>query len=846
MERYLQLAADLLVIGLLFAGLAQFRAPRGARHGNLTALVAFLAAVGITLARHGVTEPLVLGAALLVGTGLGLIFAYRVTMLQIPAMVALQHGAGGVAAFLIAYVELWRGGPGLAPLLQVAGLSGLIIGAATFSGSLVASAKLSGVMRGTPMRLPAHRLVLALVALLTVAVAVLAGTASTLTGVAALAGAAVGLSVVLGLLFASPIGGADMPVLISLLNATAGLAAAFCGVTVGSRLLVACGAVVAASGSILTHVMCRAMNRSLTGLVLSGGAPPRTTLIVPPSPAQTSGDASAPSTAASSPPPTDPLALAAQACREARRVIIIPGYGMALGQAQHEVVRLAHDLEARGARVRYAIHPVAGRMPGHMNVLLAEADVDYDLLVEMDDINPEFATTDLVLVVGACDVVNPAAIDVPDTPISGMPILRAHEAKRVVVCNLDEKPGYSGVPNSLYERPGVTLLLGNAQDTLQRLRQAASSPEAAEATPAASRAPSDPLSVAAAAARDARRVIIIPGYGMALGQAQHEVVKLAHDLEAQGTRVRYAIHPVAGRMPGHMNVLLAEADVDYDLLVEMDDINPEFATTDLVLVVGACDVVNPAAIDVPDTPISGMPILRAHEAKHVVVCNLDDRPGYSGVPNSLYAKPGVTLLLGNAQDTLQRLRQAVAAPAGTVPAPAPAAAADPLATAVAACRGAKQVIIIPGYGMALGQAQHEVVRLAHDLEARGARVRYAIHPVAGRMPGHMNVLLAEADVDYDLLVEMDDINPEFATTDLALVVGACDVVNPAAIDVPDTPIAGMPILRAHEAKHVVVCNLDDRPGYSGVPNSLYGRPGVTLLLGNAADTVSRLRAGLAG
>jgi NAD(P) transhydrogenase subunit beta len=275
----------------------------------------------------------------------------------------------------------------------------------------------------------------------------------------------IAISVVLGVVFAIRIGGADMPVLISFLNATAGLAAAFVGIAIQNRMLIACGATVAASGSILTYVMCKAMNRGLmnvfVGIKRAGVAKAPTSKLL----SEVKTEA-APAEAAQA---EGGIQSAARIARDAKSVIVIPGYGMALAHAQFKVVELMKVFEDMGKTVKFAIHPVAGRMPGHMNVLLAEADVPYDKLYEMDDINPEFPATDLVLIVGACDVVNPAAIRTDGTPISGMPILNAHEAKHVIICNLDEKPGYSGVENPLYEEERAILMFGNAADTLNDL-----------------------------------------------------------------------------------------------------------------------------------------------------------------------------------------------------------------------------------------------------------------------------------------------------------------------------------------------------------------------------------------
>ena len=339
----------------------------------------------------------------------------------------------------------------------------------------------------------------------------------------------------------------------------------------------------------------------------------------------------------------------------AKRVIIVPGYGMALAQAQHQVKQLADALEANGAKVDYAIHPVAGRMPGHMNVLLAEANVDYEHLLEMDVVNPLFAEADLAIIVGANDVVNPAANTAEGTPIYGMPILDVDKAKAVIICNFDEKPGYAGVENPLYKKAGVHMRLGDAARTVAHLVELAKDDAKGELAPKAANSSQGEEARTAAMLKNAKRVIIVPGYGMALAQAQHQVKQLADALEANGAKVDYAIHPVAGRMPGHMNVLLAEANVDYEHLLEMDVVNPLFAEADLAIIVGANDVVNPAANTAEGTPIYGMPILDVDKARGVIICNYDQKPGYAGVDNPLYTKPGVVLMLGDAGASLERL-----------------------------------------------------------------------------------------------------------------------------------------------------------------------------------------------
>ncbi len=475
----IDLVADLGVIALLVAGIARFRTPGAARFGNHAAGLALLAAIVLVVVRSGIAEPSVVIIASTIGALIGVMVAFRTSMTGIPAVVAFQHGMGGVAAVLVSAIELTRATAEPTIAGKVSGLVGLVLGAATFSASLLAAAKLGNRIKQAPTRLRGHNVYLvALLALIAVFAAQYWAGISPIAFVVAI----VGVAVVFGAVFAMRIGGADMPVLISFLNATAGLAAAFCGVTIENRLLIVAGATVASSGSILTMMMCRAMNRSLANIFLGAST-------------STSASPSAGSAAAPTPPPApeprreamsreEGLEAVAKQALAARTVIVVPGYGMALAGAQFEVVNLTKLLESSGAQVRFAIHPVAGRMPGHMNVLLAEADVDYDKLVEIEDANREFATTDLVLVVGACDVVNPAALEVEGTPLSGMPILMAHEARAIAVCNLDEKPGYSGVENPLYRSERTVMLLGDALQTIQEIhaRVAAGTETAATAS----------------------------------------------------------------------------------------------------------------------------------------------------------------------------------------------------------------------------------------------------------------------------------------------------------------------------------------------------------------------------
>lgn len=464
MANWWKMGADASVILILILGIWQFRYPRMAKGGNLMAALALALALAVVVYRNGVVDPAFVICLLLVGSAAGWVVAARVTMIQIPAMVAFQHGAGGVAAFLVSTVELIRGSVVLPTAGLVAGVLGVMIGAATFSGSMIASAKLADRMKSAPVVFPRHNLLLGAILVLAAAIGVTLGHAEGAALVACTLGA-ISVGIVFGVFFAIRVGGADMPVLISLLNATAGLAAAFCGVIIQNNLLIACGAVVAASGSILTHVMCKAMNRSL--LKVFTGIPPRRAARGTGNGAAKTEGAAAARPAGSGADGRGSIAHAVEAMKSAKSVIIVPGLGMAMAQAQFAVVALGDRLERMGATVRFAIHPVAGRMPGHMHVLLAEADVDYAKVFDLKDINGEFGQTDVALVVGACDVVNPAATTVEGTPISGMDILKANEAGKVVVCNLDDQPGYSGVPNMLYDSPNAILVFQDAKATIE-------------------------------------------------------------------------------------------------------------------------------------------------------------------------------------------------------------------------------------------------------------------------------------------------------------------------------------------------------------------------------------------
>ncbi len=473
----MMLSSDPLVYCSLFllvpvlVGLRLLSSPRTAVLGNRLGGAAVLAAILIVLGRLDLVRWPELLAALLLGTLLGARLAQRVTMPRMPQLVALLNGFGGLASLLIAWVAMLDPGRSQGTADLAAAFLALAVGGSTFSGSMIAAAKLDQRITSRPVVFPGQGWVHSLLALMLLALAV-AAMLGRLSPSVAMA-AAIVVSWGLGLFFALRVGGADMPVAIALLNSLSGLAAAISGFVVRDPLLVTVGAVVGSSGLILTRIMCSAMNRSL-GRILAGrtavsgvrktnGRDPGKA--PPPEPAQSaSGTPRAPAAGSD-----DPMSSAVKALHAARRVIIVPGYGLAVAQAQHALKTLYDVLCSRDQQVDFAIHPVAGRMPGHMNVLLAEVDIPYERLRELDEVNPEFESADVVLAVGACDVINPAAVSAEGTPIHGMPILHVDRAACVIVCNLDRKPGYSGVDNVLYDDPKTVFLEGNAAETLSKL-----------------------------------------------------------------------------------------------------------------------------------------------------------------------------------------------------------------------------------------------------------------------------------------------------------------------------------------------------------------------------------------
>ncbi|MFN2519882.1 MAG: NAD(P)(+) transhydrogenase (Re/Si-specific) subunit beta [Candidatus Limnocylindria bacterium] len=460
--------ADLVPVAYLITavtfilGLKGLSSPSTAVAGNRIAAAGMLLAVAATLlARGTIGLPLVL-VGMAAGAAGGLFGARAVKMTAMPQMVALFNGAGGGAAALVSTLEAGRAGGALEAGGALSVVLGLMIGAVSFSGSAIAFGKLQGFVTPKAFHYPAQQPVTAAVFGAMIVLSLLlvygAATGTTIVPTGALLFLIALVALAFGVVLVMPIGGADMPVVISLLNAYTGLAVAFAGFALGNQLLIVSGTLVGASGTILTRLMGKAMNRSLTNVLF--GAFGAATATGP-----TGAGAAADGRTARETTVEDAAVMLAYA----RRVIIVPGYGLAVAQAQHNVRELADALKGRGVEVLYAIHPVAGRMPGHMNVLLAEANVPYEQLYDMDTANPEFPRADAALVIGANDVTNPAARSTPGSPIYGMPILDVDKAQNILVIKRSMKPGFAGIDNDLYLDPKTAMLFGDAKDVTARL-----------------------------------------------------------------------------------------------------------------------------------------------------------------------------------------------------------------------------------------------------------------------------------------------------------------------------------------------------------------------------------------
>jgi len=445
-------AAYIVAFSCFILGLRFLNHPRSARRGNLLAAVGMTIAIVATLLDEGIGDYGLIVLGVVVGTVIGVPAARAVKMTAMPQMVALFNGVGGGAVALIAWAEyreaLAHGGnPALETLIPT--LFAAIIGSISFWGSNIAFGKLQEIIPGRPIQLPLQQVInigLLLVAI-GLAVAIAAGEESEAMFIGILVAAAL-----LGNMVVLPIGGADMPVVISLLNAFTGLSAASAGLALDNTALIVGGMIVGASGTILTKLMAEAMNRSI-GNIIAGGFGGVTTGGA----AADTGDKTVISTSAAD---------AAIQLAYAQKVVVVPGYGLAVAQAQHAVREMTQILEEKGIEVSYAIHPVAGRMPGHMNVLLAEADVPYEQLKEMEEINPEFPRTDVALVIGANDVTNPAAREDPSSPIYGMPILEVDKANSVIVLKRSMASGFAGIDNPLFYKEGTSMLFGDAKQSI--------------------------------------------------------------------------------------------------------------------------------------------------------------------------------------------------------------------------------------------------------------------------------------------------------------------------------------------------------------------------------------------
>ncbi len=445
------LAASLFIIGLSYLS-----SPETARKGNSLASLGMLIAIIATLADRDVLNYDMIFSGIIIGSLIGVVAARMVKMTAMPQMVGLFNGFGGAASALVAIGEFWRLLAGSETMQLNSTLTiilSILIGGVTFTGSLIAFGKLQGLVSGSPITFPYQQIVngALLVGFFLAGFYLLTSPANPPLFLLLTL-----ISLALGGLFVIPIGGADMPVVISLLNSFSGLAASAAGFVVHNNVLIVSGALVGASGLILTQIMCKAMNRSLTSVLfgafgvgdMAAGA------------IEGSGDNTVRSIDAEE---------GAMMMAYARSVVIVPGYGMAAAQAQHAVRELATNLEQHGVDVKYAIHPVAGRMPGHMNVLLAEADVPYTQLYDMDDINPEFERADVALIIGANDVVNPAARDQKGSPIYGMPILDADKARNIIIIKRSLNPGFAGIDNELFYGEKTVMLFGSARDKVSDL-----------------------------------------------------------------------------------------------------------------------------------------------------------------------------------------------------------------------------------------------------------------------------------------------------------------------------------------------------------------------------------------
>jgi NAD(P) transhydrogenase subunit beta len=459
MEQHILEICYLLASVTFIVGLKYMSNPKTARMGNLLAAAGMTAAIlgtiflyenpqGLTSRNN--TKTILIFAAIAVGTIIGWLTAVKVKMTKMPELVSMFNGMGGACAALIGLMEFGHNAGNTGPVTAV--VLGMIIGSVSFSGSVIAYLKLNGSM-SKPIRLPSYNIINTALMIGTLAFGafmIISGTKEDQLMLYVL----FAVALLYGVMFVIPIGGADMPVVISLLNSFTGLAAAFGGFLYDNKVMLTGGILVGSAGTLLTIVMCKAMNRPLFNVIFGAFG---------------EGAASGGGTETTGSIKDISVSDSAVLLNYSKKVIIVPGYGLAVAQAQHVIHELEEILEERGVEVKYAIHPVAGRMPGHMNVLLAESNVDYGKLLEMEEINPEFASTDVVIVVGANDVVNPAAKNDPSSPIYGMPILDVENSKHIIINKRSMSAGYAGIDNPLFYDPKTSMLFGDAKDVLTKL-----------------------------------------------------------------------------------------------------------------------------------------------------------------------------------------------------------------------------------------------------------------------------------------------------------------------------------------------------------------------------------------
>ena len=459
MPNTLAIVAYIFAAALFILSLSGLGRPETSKRGNLYGIAGMLLALIATAAALNLNGSIILVVALVPAAIIGAVLAKRVQMTEMPQLVALLHSFVGAAAVLVGFATLLdphgNMSPGEAIIHNIEIYIGVCIGAVTFTGSIIAFAKLHGKIGGKPLILPARHLLNAVLLVATIVIGGLfvnAVDAHNMTTALWLLGIASVITGIVGVHMVMAIGGADMPVVVSMLNSYSGWAAAAAGFMLSNDLLIITGALVGSSGAILSYIMCKGMNRSFVSVILGGfGAAEGTAVAV-------EGDH------------TEIMVEGTvDLIRHAKSIVIVPGYGMAVAQAQHTLSEITKELEATGTAVKFAIHPIAGRLPGHMNVLLAEANVSYDIVFEMDEINDEFPNTDLVLVIGANDIVNPSALDDPASPIAGMPVLEVWKAKDVIVMKRSMASGYAGIGNPLFFKPNTKMLFGDAKKNVDAI-----------------------------------------------------------------------------------------------------------------------------------------------------------------------------------------------------------------------------------------------------------------------------------------------------------------------------------------------------------------------------------------